>query len=438
MQRRTFVALMGGAACSVVAGPSFASDAEPLGPRVDHHQHLLSPAVAAMIAPPAPTIALPDDVRALLEQRTAAWNAPAQLAPLYAENAVVVDDRTVVGRQAVSEHVGTRFGRPYAITPTAYSDFATTRQIAAIYTRGDGAQRTNVGATLITLVCSSDGAWLIASETMRFPGPDSIARIDANRLVAMLDEASIERAVVLSIAYLLDSPRRPETRDAAALRAENDWTAAEVARHPSRLIGFCSVNPLTPSAIAEIERCKRRLNAHGLKLHFANSRVDVSNADHLAQIQRLFARANALRLPIVAHLWTGDAYGSRETEIFLNQILPHAPDVVVQIAHMAGAGPGWTDEALDVLARAVEASDPRTRQLYFDLATVATSQSADQLNLLARRIRQIGPSRILYGSDGSFGGNAAPNQSWGNFRGMTPLTDAEFAIIRDNVAPYLR
>jgi predicted TIM-barrel fold metal-dependent hydrolase len=105
---------------------------------------------------------------------------------------------------------------------------------------------------------------------------------------------------------------------------------------------------------------------------------------------------------------------------------------------MAGAGPGWTDEALEIFANAVEANDPRTRNLYFDVATAADLQKERELQLLARRIRQIGPSRILYASDSAFGGNRPPNDEWGTFRGMVPLTDAEFAIIRDNVAPYLR
>jgi hypothetical protein len=31
--------------------------------------------------------------------------------------------------------------------------------------------------------------------------------------------------------------------------AENDWTSAQVAKYPHRLIGFCSVNSLRPYAV---------------------------------------------------------------------------------------------------------------------------------------------------------------------------------------------
>lgn len=124
--------------------------------------------------------------------------------------------------------------------------------------------------------------------------------------------------------------------------------------------------------------------------------------------------------------------------MFLAELLPLAPNVVVQIMHMAGAGPGWTDKALEPYAVAAAANDPRMKNVYFDVATAADDQTPVQLELLAKRIRQIGPSRILYGSDASFGGRGTPKKEWGIFRGMVPLTDSEFAIIRDNVAPYLR
>jgi predicted TIM-barrel fold metal-dependent hydrolase len=222
------------------------------------------------------------------------------------------------------------------------------------------------------------------------------------------------------------------------LRAENDWTAREVARHPKRLVGFCGVNPLTEQALAEIRRCKDELGMVGVKLHFGNSQVELENPMHLSQMKAFFAEANRLRMPIAAHLWTTGRYGPQDSELFLAQLLPQAPDVVVQIMHMAGAGPGWTDEALEPFAVAAAANDPRMKNVYFDVATAADDQTPARLELLARRIRQIGPSRILYGSDASFGGRGAPKKEWGIFRGMVPLTDSEFAIIRDNVAPYLR
>ncbi len=430
-------------AASAAPQPAVAASAEQparIGPEIDHHQHLLSPAAAALIGDAQdPPVVLPADLAALLRRREAAWNDAEALALLYADDVIVLEDDAVTGKTAVAERVSERFGRPYTITPIAYAQSSASRRIAAMYTRGEGADRTNVGMTMITLVRNRSGKWQIASETMKFPAPPPYKPLDGEALIAMLDEADIDRAVVMSIAYMFDNPSQAQEPGAAArLRAENDWTAAEVAKYPARLIGFCSVNPLTDQAIAEVERCGQ-LGLKGLKLHFGNSNVDLKTAAHLERLKQVFATANRLRLPIAAHLWDGaNNYGRRDAELVLEQLLPLTPDIVVQVMHMAGGGPGWTDEALEVFANAVEQGDPRTRNVYFDVATVADLQTHEQLQLLARRIRQIGPERILYGSDGAFAGNAPPDKSWGHFRGMVPLTDSEFAVIRDNVVPYLR
>jgi predicted TIM-barrel fold metal-dependent hydrolase len=94
---------------------------------------------------------------------------------------------------------------------------------------------------------------------------------------------------------------------------------------------------------------------------------------------------------------------------------------------------------LVVFADAVSAADPRTRNLSFDVTTNVTLQtSVEDAAFIAARLRQIGLQRILYGSDMAIGGNPTARQSWGAFRAMLPLTDAEFRTIGDNVAPYMR
>src|SRR5262245_51792912 len=72
--------------------------------------------------------------------------------------------------------------------------------------------------------------------------------VTAKQLVAMLDAARIERAVVLSNAYYFDPIRRgPDAYP--QVQAENDWTAQEVADFPARLIGLCSFSPLKDYAL---------------------------------------------------------------------------------------------------------------------------------------------------------------------------------------------
>ena len=55
---------------------------------------------------------------------------------------------------------------------------------------------------------------------------------------------------------------------------------------------------------------------------------------------------------------------------------------------------------------------------------------------LAKRIRQIGVKRVLYGSDAAIPPNF-PKAGWATFRKL-PLTEDEFRTIANNVAPYLK
>jgi len=107
-----------------------------------------------------------------------------------------------------------------------------------------------------------------------------------------------------------------------------------------------------------------------------------------------------------------------------------------RVAHMAGGGRS-TDAALGVFADAISAGDPRTKNLYFDVATLTAGQSREGLEKDVIRMRQIGVNRILYGTD-TTPPNPSPRESWGLFRSLTPLTDDEFKTIAGNVAPYLR
>ena len=93
--------------------------------------------------------------------------------------------------------------------------------------------------------------------------------ITASDVVSLLDAAGIERAVVLSAAYMFGSPNRAVENEYVKVKAENDWTSQQVGRFPNRLIGFCSFNPLREYALEELARCAKdpRLRA-GLKLHF--------------------------------------------------------------------------------------------------------------------------------------------------------------------------
>ena len=286
---------------------------------------------------------------------------------------------------------------------------------------------------------------LAAAMSPPAPAPQT-QPVTAADLIALLDAAGIRRAVVLSTAYIFEQPSRKIENAGDRLRADHEWTSRQVALYPDRLIGFCGINPLKDYALDELARCAKDRNLrNGLKLHFGNSVVDYHNPQHIEQVKRVFRAANGYRMPIVVHMRASLTaklpYGRDEALIFLNEFVPAAPDVVIQVAHLAAAGapadPG-ADKAIEVFIEAIARGDARATRLYFDAPSVVPTATltAEAAEAVASRIRRLGVQRVLFGSDAT-GGALTPRSTWESFRKL-PLTEGEFQTIAATVAPYLR
>jgi hypothetical protein len=78
------------------------------------------------------------------------------------------------------------------------------------------------------------------------------------------------------------------------------------------------------------------------------------------------------------------------------------------------------------------------KNVWFDgTVVVRPAMSTDDLQHIAARIRQIGVARVLYGSDAAASPLAYPKAGWAAFKRL-PLTSTEFAVIANNIAPYMR
>jgi predicted TIM-barrel fold metal-dependent hydrolase len=263
-----------------------------------------------------------------------------------------------------------------------------------------------------------------------------------------LNTAGIKRAVLLSTAFAYGQTGDEPPNEYAKVKEENDWVGAQAALFPKRFRAFCSFNPLKDYALDELARCAKDPNLrHGIKLHFGNSDVLLKNPEHFEKLKKVFQAANKQRMAIVAHIRGSFSrkhpYGPEQARLFL-ELLSFAPDIPVQVAHLAGTGPGFDDppahSVLEVLADAVAKNDPRTRNLWFDVTTVAVPENSAELSaLLVKRIRQIGVKRILYGSDAAVGSNPnlLPREAWAAFSRLE-LSKKEIKTIAKNVAPYLR
>jgi predicted TIM-barrel fold metal-dependent hydrolase len=269
--------------------------------------------------------------------------------------------------------------------------------------------------------------------------------LDGASLLRMLDSAEIERGVVLSMGYSFSDERKaakvPDPDRATS--DENDWTSSQVTHSNGRLVGFCSVNPLRESALGEIGRCLGLPGIVGLKLHFGNSGVSLRDSATARRMEQVFALANSRHAAIVVHMRSrgGTNYGAEDAQLFLDRLMPNAPDVVVQVAHLAGGGefPDYAEQAMDVFASAIGRGDPRTRNLYFDQTTVATAETTPEDGArIARTIRRVGANRVFFGSDMPVGGNPPAAEGWAIFRAKVPLTAEEMRTIALNEPPYAR
>jgi predicted TIM-barrel fold metal-dependent hydrolase len=419
-------------------------------PAVDHHQHLFSPAISALLSEGTVSpVTPPRELDELIAARARANRDITVLEQLYTSDAVMLRSNSVSWIRGADSIVGWWKANQNAgvlrLTPVAALIDGTRGHIAAYITTGPVETPRHVAQVLLSVAKGPSGSWRIAAEALATSGPTVVPPIPATTLISLLDAANIQSAAVLSVAYIFGSPAFSFSDEYERVKAENDWTSQQVAAYPQRLRGFCSFNPLKDYALAELSRCANDPHLRtGLKLHFASSGVDLKNPEHVAKVRQVFRAANDLRMAIVVHLRTSPprTYGAEEARIFLNQIIPAAPDVPVQIAHLAGSGPGYNDpranEALSVFADAVAAKAAGTSRLLFDVTTrIDLNISRDDARLAVAQMRKIGLDRILFGSDAAIGGNLPPRQAWAAFRQL-PLSEDEFRMIANNVAPYMR
>jgi len=300
-------------------------------------------------------------------------------------------------------------------------------------------------------IYSADGARIAFD-----PGETPVPAISAVEALAALDAASVERALVLSIAYMFGAPEIEVENERDLVRRENDYTAAQVATAPGRLVGACSVNPLAGYALEEIERCAADPRLSALKLHLANSSVDLSNEAHLERLAEVFRTLHRLGLPAVVHVRNREeGYGAADATAFIDRVLSQAPGLPVQIAHMGGWG-GYdeaTDAALSVFAEALKDGRLEPEWLAFDLAAVVLEPDAADEDVerkrirnanrkLAERIRELGVERVVFATDWPDG---APLLGYEReialnaqvIASALPLNSDELAAVYANLSPVL-
>jgi predicted TIM-barrel fold metal-dependent hydrolase len=162
----------------------------------------------------------------------------------------------------------------------------------------------------------------------------------------------VDRAIIFPIAWSPGSlaggvTGTPLGLDAPEPIGPNDATAEIVQAHPEKLIGFMSLHPHDPNALAELERGVRQLGLRGIKLGANYQNFDPLEERALA----IYERAQALGLPILFHQGTSPVRTAPirlAHPLIMDQIAIRYPELRIIMAHM---GHPWQVDTITVIRK---------------------------------------------------------------------------------------
>jgi hypothetical protein len=160
--------------------------------------------------------------------------------------------------------------------------------------------------------------------------------------------APVDRAIVFAIAYGPEHLCAPAGETGRGPRGNvNDRTAELVQRHPAKLIGFLSVDPLAPGALDELDRGVHDLGLRGIKLG-----PNYQNFDPLCpEARAVYARAQTLGLPVLFHQGTSPIRTAPlryAHPIMMDEIALAYPGLRIVMAHM---GHPWQADTIVVIRK---------------------------------------------------------------------------------------
>jgi uncharacterized protein len=192
--------------------------------------------------------------------------------------------------------------------------------------------------------------------------------VTAGRLLARLDEAGIERAVVC--------PAKPPTYH---LAAANEAVAEAVRAHPGRLTGLVRVDPLLgEQAQAEVERGLAELGLRGVFLHPWEETFVINGP----RVRELVESAKAHDVPIViaaGYPWLSEG---------------------LQVGELAG----WFPEVTFVATNGLQINMSGLGQVDAELALsdndnlLIQTSGVYREDFIERIVRRHGPERVLFAS----------------------------------------
>jgi predicted TIM-barrel fold metal-dependent hydrolase len=187
----------------------------------------------------------------------------------------------------------------------------------------------------------------------------------ASALIGLMDEAGVDRAVVMTY-----------TEAPAVNPNALEYLAQQIAQYPDRLIGYVRVHPWYPQAVDLVDRALGEFGMRGVKLH------PVGNLSHPAAevTLRVVRRAAEHHAPVLFHC--GDEPLTTPLQIAL--AAEAVPEASIILGHMGGYF--HVEEAIEVAAR--------MPNLYLETSAMPYPR------MIRRALDVVGAQRVLFASDG--------------------------------------
>ena len=281
-----------------------------------------------------------------------------------------------------------------------------------------------------------------------------IPSTDASDLLRSLDSSKVNRAVIMSVAYMAGMPELELNIDSQKqlARHENEYIAKEAAKS-EKLFSFFSVNPIQDYAKEEAEYWINKGIHSGLKLHFANADIDLFNTEHVQKIKMLLNVVDSEDMTVLIHLRTRNPeFGAKEVEIVISELLANSPKSTFIIAH-AGSWGGFDEAAqvsLKAFTNAIKEGKLDKTKIFLDVAAVVVPEDIrkyypipeeeleKEANMFVQQFRELNINNWVFGSDWSPRDNTLEPNKYIEALLKAGMTNEELNEILGNRLPFIK
>jgi|GEM_PF-934348 len=220
-----------------------------------------------------------------------------------------------------------------------------------------------------------------------FDGSDPAGYQAGVGLVERLDAAGVDVVCLMSGDYNRVLPGSP-----GSYEAPNDYLASIVAEHPKRIVGTCSVDPITDpaAAVREIERCVGRYKFRAVRLYPTYQHWDPRDE----RVYPVYRKCIDLGVVVQMHMgWTPVKVAPLEygRPWLLDEVGRTFPELPIVINHL---GYPYVDECTCLIAR--------HENFYCDISVWAFLHPSKILRMLVDFGSLCSFDKMLYGSGNMF------------------------------------